>query len=270
MPLRIAFDMDGVLADFESAFREIEVRLFGEDAPPPEQPEVRAAEEERSETPRRRASDREQKAAGETAGEAVAGDAAGEAGDSGAAPAPESGTDESPRIPTRRKLDRVWAAIASTPNFWSTLKPIDPTAVPRIREMTIRHGWEVFFITQRPKTAGETVQRQTQRWLVEQGFDWPSVLVMPGSRGKAAAALHLDFLVDDSPKNCIDVISDSRARALLIVRERDDRIDASAKRLGIGVVRSIAECLDVLDEATEVHAQPGLLGRLARLVGWRS
>ncbi len=29
MPLRIGFDMDGVLADFSSAFREYETRLFG-------------------------------------------------------------------------------------------------------------------------------------------------------------------------------------------------------------------------------------------------
>lgn len=239
MPLRIGFDMDGVLADFESAFREFEVRLFGEDAPPAEQPEARAAEEERGETPRRRASDRRE---GET---------------------------PSAQLQTRRKLDRVWAAIEATPNFWTTLKPIDPDAVRRIKEMMERHGWEVFFITQRPRTEGQTVQRQTQRWLVEQGFDWPSVLVVPASRGRAAAALHLDYLVDDSPKNCLDVISDSKARALLIVRDTDERMVASAKRLGIGVAVSISHALDILEKATEVRDEPGLVGRLAKIVGWR-
>ena len=29
MPLRIGFDMDGVLADFSGAFREHAIRLFG-------------------------------------------------------------------------------------------------------------------------------------------------------------------------------------------------------------------------------------------------
>lgn len=241
MPLRIAFDMDGTLADFDAAFRDVEVRLFGDDAPPPpDQPETRASEQERAEIPQRRASD--QPADDETGGVA----------------------------PSRRKLDRVWAAIEATPNFWSTLHPIDPHAVRRIRDMTVRHGWEVFFITQRPRTAGEAVQRQTQAWLVEQGFDWPSVLVMPGSRGKAAAALHLDYLVDDSPKNCVDVISDSKARALLILRESDERIEASARRLGIGIAPSIGRCLDILEEATEVRDQPTLLGKLARMVGWRT
>lgn len=246
--------MDGVLADFETAFREVEQRLFGVDAPPPpELPESRAAEEEQSEKPRRRASDKAVVSTPEH--EPVDPPAAGEL---------------PPRVLTRRKLDRVWSEIASTPDFWTTLKPIDTDAVPRIKEMMLRHGWEVFFITQRPKTAGESVQRQTQRWLVQQGFDWPSVLVMPGSRGKAAGALHVDYLVDDSPKNCVDVISDSRARALLILRERDDHMEASARRLGIGIASSIGNALDILEHATQHHGEHTMLERLARIVGWRT
>lgn len=243
--------MDGVLADFETAFREIEQRLFGDDAPPPEQPETRADEEEQSSKPRRRASD---KAAARQATEDPS----------------RTGDAESPRVRTRRKLDRVWSAIEETPDFWTTLKPIDATAVPRIKEMTLRHGWETFFITQRPKTAGATVQRQTQRWLVEQGFDWPSVLVMPGPRGKAAGVLHIDYIVDDSPKNCVDVISDSRARALLILRERDEHMETSARRLGIGIASSIGNALDILDQATQHHGEHTVLERLARIVGWKA
>jgi hypothetical protein len=88
----------------------------------------------------------------------------------------------------RRRRDAIWAAIHETPDFWTTLSPLDPAAVTRIHELMLRHGWEVFFITQRPATAGDTVQRQTQRWLHAHGFDLPSVLVTGGSRGAAAAA----------------------------------------------------------------------------------
>jgi hypothetical protein len=246
--------MDGVLADFETAFREVEVRLFGDDEPPPEQPEVRALEEDKAKAPKRRATDKPVEP--------------NQADDAQAAV--NARPNETGAPPSRRKLDRVWAEIETTPNFWSTLKPIDPAAVRRIRELMERHGWEVFFITQRPRTAGESVQRQTQRWLVEQGFDWPSVLVVPGSRGRAAAALHLDYLVDDSPKNCVDVISDSNARALLVLRERDDRVEASARRIGIGIAGSIGKALDILEEATAVRDEPTLLERLARMVGWRA
>jgi hypothetical protein len=261
MPLRIGFDMDGVLADFESAFREVEIRLFGEDDPPRvDEPEARAETEAKGASAVESAEEAEsaEKAEGAPFDSAQGKEAQREPGA------------EVARVPVRRKMDKVWGAIEATPNFWATLKPIDPKAVRRIHAMMLRHGWEVFFITQRPRTAGEPVQRQTQRWLVEQGFDWPSVLVMPGSRGKAAGALHLDYLVDDSPKNCVDVISDSKARALLILREPDERTEASARRLGIGVAGSIGACLDILDQATEVHGQPSLLGKLARMVGWRA
>jgi hypothetical protein len=171
--------------------------------------------------------------------------------------------------PLRRRHDTIWQAIRATSDFWTTLQPTEPDVVKRIHEMMLRHSWEVFFITQRPATAGDTVQRQTQRWLVQQGFDLPSVLVIPGSRGAAAGALRLDYHVDDSPTNCVDVKSESGARPILIVPDADDATVASARKLGIGTARTITECLDILEQATQVHGQPTLFGRIASLVGWR-
>jgi len=112
------------------------------------------------------------------------------------------------------------------------------------------------------------VQRQTQRWLVNEGFDLPSVLVIPGSRGAAARALRLDYHVDDSPRNCIDVKSASGAKPLLIVDPADEIAALSARKLGIGTAESISQCLDILDQATLARTQPTLLHRLATLVGW--
>ena len=123
--VRIGFDMDGVLADFSSAFADVEKRLFGAGSPlPAEAPEVEARQEE---------------------------DAAGQPA------APGSSPRES-----RRRRDAVWKEIHETTDFWMTLKPHDPGAVRRIHDMMLRHGLEVFFITQRPATLGQTVQRQTQ------------------------------------------------------------------------------------------------------------
>src|SRR4029453_4241615 len=80
----------------------------------------------------------------------------------------------------RRRREAVWAEIQATPDFWTTLQPIAEGGARRVHALMLQHRWEVFFITQRPATAGETVQRQTQRWLVDQGFDYPSVRVIPG------------------------------------------------------------------------------------------
>ncbi len=233
--------MDGVLADFSSAFREYEARLC----------RSACGRERRAGRPRApRVDGRSREGRGTPGGSAQA-DAERRARD------------------TRRREDAVWEAIESTPNFWTTLRPLDEGAVRRIHELMLRHRWEVFFITQRPFTEGETVQRQTQRWLVEQGFDLPSVLVLHGSRGAAAAALRLDYHVDDRPQNCVDVSVDSEAKTILIVSESNHTAVASARKLGIGVVHRIGDALDILDQATLAQTNPSLFRRIAKMVGWK-
>jgi hypothetical protein len=162
----------------------------------------------------------------------------------------------------------VWQLITSMPDFWTMLRPVEEGAVRKIHELMLKHRWEVFFITQRPATIGETVQRQTQRWLIAQGFDMPSVLVIGGSRGAAAGALRLDYHVDDSAQNCLDVLSDARAKPVLVVPARDVVTARKARSLGIGVVNTTRECLDVLDQASAAREQPVVLQKLAAMVGW--
>ncbi len=229
--------MDGVVADFSSAFHEVEARLFGPDA-------ALAADQPEREEEAQGALEVDQKSAVVEAS-------------------------QGPREAKRRR-DAVWRAIQSTPDFWTTLKPTEEDGVRRIHEMMLRHSWEVFFITQRPRTEGITVQRQTQHWLVAQGFDLPSVLVLGGSRGAAAGALRLNYHVDDSPQNCLDVISDSKARTILIVPDVEESTIVSARKLGIGTARSLGACLDILESATAARQQPGLLARIATIVGWRA
>jgi hypothetical protein len=254
MPLRIGFDMDGVLADFAQAFHDVEARLFGPG------PGLTVGQPEKEEEDQAKAADSEA---------AVHGPAStSEEGTTTSQAVEDDRTARKASRELRRRRDAIWREIQGTPDFWMNLQPVEKNAVRRIHTLMLAHRWEVFFITQRPATDGDTVQRQTQRWLVRQGFDLPSVLVLGGSRGLAAGALRLNYHVDDSPQNCLDVISDSKAKPILIVPDNDAMTIASARRLGIGTAESLTECLDILEKATAARTQPGLLARIATMVGW--
>jgi hypothetical protein len=239
IPLRIAFDMDGTLADLSAAYAEIEERLFG-------------AEEAEHDRPAPEAREAEQHLAEADPGAQLARPQAGEL-----------------RSRTQGHRDLIWRTIEATPDFWTTLRPMEPGAVERLYQLTGEHNWEVFFITQRPGTAGGTVQWQTHKWLVEQGFLTPSVIPLSGGRGKAASALRIDYLVDDTPQNCVDVLSDSAARAILLVDPHDPHAASSARRLGIGTAHDIHQVLDLLVAATAARANPSLFEKLRKLVGWK-
>jgi 5'(3')-deoxyribonucleotidase len=242
-PLRIAFDMDGTLADLSTAYAAVEEAVFGQDLSAHERPAPESREQEQH---------------------------AGEDGQPAATIGDNRKTLE--RRSHRRSSqhrDRIWRCIENTPDFWTSLKPLEQGAVERLYELTCRHNWEVFFITQRPATAGATVQLQTQRWLIEHGFSTPSVIPLSGGRGRCAAALHLDYLIDDTPQNCVDVLSDSTTRAILLVDEDDAVAESSARRIGIGTAHNIHEVLDLLIQATEARANPSLFEKLRKLVGWK-
>jgi len=213
MPFRIAFDLDGVLADMSAALTREEHRLMGvhEMLLPP----LRLGEGD------------------------LETDLSGAAADPVVAEMQSHGL-----TPVQQKL--LWRSVARTPNFWETLAEFEPGSVRSLDELTRELRWEIIFLTRRPNTAGDTVQVQTQRWLERHGFKRPSVFVVNGSRGKVADALGLDCVVDDLPVNCVDVLSDSKAKAVLVWRGRSATVPAGARRLGIRVVRSMAECLDVL------------------------
>lgn len=161
----------------------------------------------------------------------------------------------------------VWDAIRGIEDFWTTLEPLEPGVIRRLFELSQAGQWEVFFVTQRPITRGESVQRQTQRWLMAHGFETPSVVTVPGSRGRAALALDLDFLIDDLPRNCVDVVSDSRCRPLLVARGSDPEAEETAARFKISIVRSVSEALDLLTANAPVPSDDSFSQRMLKRLG---
>jgi hypothetical protein len=196
-----------------------------------------------------------------------------------AASPPESGAAEESEVPaaqkeerrsplTRRQLDAVWRHLASVTNFWEGLDEIEPGSVAQLARLAEAHQWEIIFLTSRPYAPGRTLQRQSQRWLDRLGFPMPSVYVVPGSRGRIAEALGLEVVIDDRPENCLDVVLESQARAILVWRGTAATIPASARRLGIGVVPSVTACFELLVEAQRTTDTPiDFMQRLRRLLG---
>jgi hypothetical protein len=167
-----------------------------------------------------------------------------------------------------REERELWRAVCERVNFWETLEEIEPGAVARLSALANERKWEIIFLTSRPETRGDNAQAQSHRWLSAHGFGTPSVFVVHGSRGKIAAALQLDVVVDDRPDNCLDVCADSPARPILIWRGDERNLPSNARHLGIGVVPSIGRCLDVLEKLDDQGGQdPSLLKRLRRLLG---
>jgi hypothetical protein len=247
--LRVGFDLDGVFADMESELvRQAEI-LFGE-------PMTRRLEE--------RASD-----AAPATGSAA--DTAETTDDQGQAAAETASENVPPLIKlnmTSRQQRRLWKHVESIENFWGTLKELEPGVLERLAAIVAERRWEIIFLTKRPQSVGLTAQVQSQRWLQSKGFPLPSVFVVQGSRGRIAAALGLDIVVDDRPENCLDVVVDSKARAILVWREDEKALPAAAKRLGIGVVKTVDECLDILTELdSPAREQPSVMNRVMRLLG---
>ena len=159
-----------------------------------------------------------------------------------------------------------WKHVDETENFWQSLEEIEPGSVKRISEGATAGRWEVIFLTKRPRSAGETAQIQTQRWLQDRGFPLPSVYVVQGSRGTIAAALDLQVVVDDRPENCLDIIADSKARPILVWRDDAPGIPAAIVKLGVTVVSSMEECLELLATESRRAQKRGVVAGLKRLL----
>ena len=57
-----------------------------------------------------------------------------------------------------RDVERVWAIIGQTSNWWMQLKAYEPAEIARLYAMARASRWEVFFLTKRPASAGDSVQ----------------------------------------------------------------------------------------------------------------
>lgn len=228
MSFRVAFDLDGTLADMHVVLRQEAERLFGE---------------------------ADLSTSVEQSGAEV-----------GAKNAPEVQVMTELHLTGRQQV-RLWEHVRTIENFWRGLPEMEPGIVARLAQIAAARRWEVIFLTTRPWVAGDTVQIQSQRWLEAQGFPLPSVFVVRRSRGKVADALELDAVVDDRPENCVDVAVDSKAKPILIWPGDPKHVPPGAKRLGVRVVTSISEALDLVVKLDDLKNETSVVRSIKKLFG---
>lgn len=234
--MRLGCDLDGVLANLHGAFVSTALELFPDlDRSAIEAPTVGASPPGPARTPDQ------------------------------PVPVPKV---EPELVVSPRQTDAIWRRLSATPDFWETLNEIESGAIRRLAELTEARRWEVIFLTSRPPSDGRTVQRQSQRWLERCGFPLPSVYVVHGSRGRIAEALELDVVIDDRPENCLDVVLESKAAAVLVWRGTQASVPVSARRMGISVAPSVMTCLSTIEEGERTR-EGSLVERLRRLFGLR-
>jgi hypothetical protein len=169
---------------------------------------------------------------------------------------------------SKADIERLWKAVGRAPNWWADLPAYEPEQIARLYEISRQGRWEVFFMTSRPPSGGDTVQLQTQVWLERHGFYLPSVLTAPaGARGELARSLRIDLVVDDHLLNCVETVGASNAKVLHMARgEPDQPRRLQAESRGIGVVSTLAEALDAAERLWEILSSRQ--GRLVRLTDW--
>src|SRR5947207_7890433 len=150
--MRLGFDLDGTLADLQTALARAAADLFPGGVDP-------------ASLPRSAAADAPQ---------------APEAG----GPPEQSEPLRSTHALTARQQRELWQDVCDRVNFWETLDEIEPGALDRLSGLMRDRRWEIIFLTSRPETKGDTAQAQSHRWLAAHGFPAPSVFVVHGSRGK--------------------------------------------------------------------------------------
>ncbi len=232
MSLRIACDLDGTVADMTGALLREAEQLFG--------PGVSLSQGAMSLPPR-----------------------LGSVSETSSDPRdPSLPTVPPPRVLSTREMQKLWAHVRRIEDFWLTLRVIEEGALERFCRLSTTHRWHVVFMTRRPQTRGDSTQRQSQRWLQQNGFEFPAVCVVAHSRGQVVGALEFNAVIDDRPETCLDVVADARAEPILVWRAGMDTIPPGVAALGVTAVASFHAALDRLEELATAARGPGLVERL--------
>lgn len=113
---------------------------------------------------------------------------------------------------TSDDMKQLWATITNAPNFWHYVHSYGDNV-----EDLWAYAWnhtkdrEIYFVTARARTAGDSLLSQTAQWLTSRGLITPGASIIPMARGKSKSqifdAIGIDVSIDDYDVNVRESIA---------------------------------------------------------------
>lgn len=125
--------------------------------------------------------------------------------------------------------------------IFGSLDPIEDSkrAVEELKKM----GHEIYFITARSTYCFKDPYKTSSRWLNNHGYYYDKLIVSSGIKGSVCVNEKIDILIDDTPKQCYDVIAHGKEAYLFNAYYNQDIED-------IPRVNNWEEVIDALKEVS--------------------
>jgi hypothetical protein len=105
---------------------------------------------------------------------------------------------------TKDQIAATWESIQDDSLFWQKLNPIpDRELFARLNVLSKSHP--MYFITNR---IGKNCKQQTERFLYEQGINYPTVLIA-SNKLPILKSLKIEFFIDDRLATMNEIITDT-------------------------------------------------------------
>jgi uncharacterized HAD superfamily protein len=125
---------------------------------------------------------------------------------------------------TKEQLAEGWKKLQETKNFWTNLEMTNIEQVQYLIKVLDNHpSINIYFLTNRAQTVGDTVVKQSIESLKSFGWSNPQVIATT-QKGAVARALDLRFFIDDMAENCAQVSLYYQAAKVFVLDKPYNRI----------------------------------------------
>lgn len=156
---------------------------------------------------------------------------------------------------TQDQIALVDKTIAGTFDFWKSLETTNADQVKYLVENLDNHPKiNVYFVTNRLVTAGDTVVHQSIKSLESFGWTNPQVIVT-SQKGVIARALDLKFFIDDMAENCANIALYSPSTTVFIIDKAHNRF-LHAEQFGIKRIAALNPYADAVLKYIDSQTKP--------------